>query len=370
MSEVITEVLSQITAPGTFASRLRMPAESLEVEVTGVGPIRFPITARSAQKLCAVARPSPFGLREQTLHDLSVRNTWEVAASSGKDRSISLLQRRGHLGVGGALRELALPIRDSLFVACGEDSDKSDLGVDVCDASLESDAACNSQTRAVNDTDIEGGCCFLHYDPSVQRAAWRAGCRAVRSTGRAVHARTGWGGLGLEALDHRRSVTRRPRRVAPADWRGHGQNPRPLHANATSWLCLHDAQHRRAKPRHNSPHSRRGFELFARVLDYAYVERAVVDSAVECLEVVAYDLIECSVFRMTTLVRVSVFAACGDSTHAGALARAPCRPWRCCGFASLSGPVTWRPSPHVRRPPSAVARRLTTMAARAICERV
>ncbi|HET8934085.1 MAG TPA: 2OG-Fe(II) oxygenase, partial [Polyangiales bacterium] len=84
MTDVITKVLSQITAPGTFATRLRMPAESLEIEVTGVGGIRFPITARSAQKLCAVARPSPFGLRQQTLHDLSVRNTWEVAASRVK----------------------------------------------------------------------------------------------------------------------------------------------------------------------------------------------------------------------------------------------------------------------------------------------
>ena len=76
------------------------------------------------------------------------------------------------------------------------------------------------------------------------------------------------------------------------------------------------------------------------------VERAVVDGVVECLEVVAYDLIECSVFRTTLLVRVCVFAACGESTHAGALERATCRPWRCCGFAALSAPVTWRPSPH------------------------
>jgi predicted 2-oxoglutarate/Fe(II)-dependent dioxygenase YbiX len=84
MSAPITDLLTQIEAPGTFATRLRAPADELEVEVTGVGPIHFPITARVAKKLRAVARPSPFGLREQTLHDPTVRNTWEVAASRVK----------------------------------------------------------------------------------------------------------------------------------------------------------------------------------------------------------------------------------------------------------------------------------------------
>jgi len=84
MTAAITDLLTQIEAPGAFATRLRAPTDGLEVEVTGVGPLKFPITARTAEKLRAVARPSPFGLREQTLHDPSVRNTWEVAASRVK----------------------------------------------------------------------------------------------------------------------------------------------------------------------------------------------------------------------------------------------------------------------------------------------
>ena len=84
MTAPITDLLTQIEAPGAFATRLRAPANGLEVEVTGVGPLNFPITARTAQKLRGVARPSPFGLREQTLHDPSVRNTWEVAPSRVK----------------------------------------------------------------------------------------------------------------------------------------------------------------------------------------------------------------------------------------------------------------------------------------------
>lgn len=84
MSAAITDLLAQIEAPGTFATRLRAPTDGLEVEVAGVGPLSFPITPRLARKLRAVARPSPFGLREQTLHDPRVRNTWEVAAGRVK----------------------------------------------------------------------------------------------------------------------------------------------------------------------------------------------------------------------------------------------------------------------------------------------
>ena len=84
MTAPITDLLAQLEAPGTFAARLRAPAGELDIEVKGVGPLNFPITARLAQKLRNVARPSPFGLGEQTLHDASVRNTWEIATSRVK----------------------------------------------------------------------------------------------------------------------------------------------------------------------------------------------------------------------------------------------------------------------------------------------
>lgn len=84
MNILITDLLTQIEAPGTFATRLRAPTEGLEVEVTGVGPLEFPISPQIAQNLRRVACASPFGLRDQTLHDPSVRNSWEVAASQVK----------------------------------------------------------------------------------------------------------------------------------------------------------------------------------------------------------------------------------------------------------------------------------------------
>lgn len=84
MTAAISDLLAQLEAPGTFATRLRAPADALDIEVAGVGRLSFPITPRTAQKLRRVARPSPFGLREQTLHDPSVRNSWEIPASRVK----------------------------------------------------------------------------------------------------------------------------------------------------------------------------------------------------------------------------------------------------------------------------------------------
>ncbi len=80
MASTINELLVQLKAPGTFAARLQVPADALAISVTGVGPLSFPITTRTAQKLRAIAQPSPFGLQEQTLHDPAVRNSWEIPA--------------------------------------------------------------------------------------------------------------------------------------------------------------------------------------------------------------------------------------------------------------------------------------------------
>ncbi len=76
----LAALLAQLEAPGTFATRLRGPADDLEIEVSGAGKLGYPVTTRTAQRLRAVARPSPFGLRDQTLHDPSVRDTWEIPA--------------------------------------------------------------------------------------------------------------------------------------------------------------------------------------------------------------------------------------------------------------------------------------------------
>jgi hypothetical protein len=66
----ITEYLARLSAPGGFAARMRASAEDLEV--VGVGKIRFAVPE-------AVAGLAPFGRREQTLHDASVGDTWKIA---------------------------------------------------------------------------------------------------------------------------------------------------------------------------------------------------------------------------------------------------------------------------------------------------
>lgn len=74
----ITQVLASTTAPGTFATCRGAGIDDLRIDVTGVGPIPLPLPAAIARRLCEVARPARYGLREQTLLDRRVRDTWEI----------------------------------------------------------------------------------------------------------------------------------------------------------------------------------------------------------------------------------------------------------------------------------------------------
>lgn len=85
--ELISEQLARMEAPAgsaSFVTRGSARATGLSIEVRGVGELRLPITASQAEELRRVARPAPFGLEDQTLHDTSVRNTWEIAKSRVK----------------------------------------------------------------------------------------------------------------------------------------------------------------------------------------------------------------------------------------------------------------------------------------------
>ena len=72
--------LAAIETPGSFATELACSARNLRVEVGDLGPLRFPISVAAAKRLCALARPAPFGRRDKTLHDARVRDTWEIGA--------------------------------------------------------------------------------------------------------------------------------------------------------------------------------------------------------------------------------------------------------------------------------------------------
>jgi hypothetical protein len=76
---MIGELMDSVPPTGSFAVRRTGSAENLVIEVAGVGPIRLPVTPAQARRLCEVARPARYGLREQTLLDANVGNTVELS---------------------------------------------------------------------------------------------------------------------------------------------------------------------------------------------------------------------------------------------------------------------------------------------------
>ncbi|KIG16241.1 hypothetical protein DB30_04853 [Enhygromyxa salina] len=77
----IAEALLAIDAPGTFAVRLRVPAEELQLHLRKVGPIEFPISSATTSRMLALATRSRFGWGEHTITDPAVRSGWELRKS-------------------------------------------------------------------------------------------------------------------------------------------------------------------------------------------------------------------------------------------------------------------------------------------------
>ena len=74
--ERLARVLDGSPAPGAFSVQLSVPARDVRLTVAGAGPVRFPVKAPQVKRMIASARPARFGRGEQTLMDLSVRDTW------------------------------------------------------------------------------------------------------------------------------------------------------------------------------------------------------------------------------------------------------------------------------------------------------
>lgn len=81
MMRDIATTLAALERPGSFAVRRSVDTADLHLEVRGVGPVTLPVAPAVARKLCTVAQPARYGLRQQTLLDRQVRDTWEVARS-------------------------------------------------------------------------------------------------------------------------------------------------------------------------------------------------------------------------------------------------------------------------------------------------
>src|SRR5690242_5789049 len=76
--ERLARLLGDSKPSESFSAQLSAPAHLVQVEVSGVGPLRLPVRAPLAKKLIAVARPAMFGQAEETLTDTRVRDTWEL----------------------------------------------------------------------------------------------------------------------------------------------------------------------------------------------------------------------------------------------------------------------------------------------------
>lgn len=59
--ERLAQLFDDAEPAGSFSAQLLAPAHLLELEVSGVGPVRLPVRAPMAKKLIAVARPAMFG---------------------------------------------------------------------------------------------------------------------------------------------------------------------------------------------------------------------------------------------------------------------------------------------------------------------
>lgn len=111
--ERLARALDGSRAPGAFSTQLSVPARGVRLTVAGAGPVSLPVRAPQAKRMIACARPARFGRGEQTLMDLSVRDTWEITPDqvtlTGLDWDVILAGGRDELGLPARARLRAEP---------------------------------------------------------------------------------------------------------------------------------------------------------------------------------------------------------------------------------------------------------------------
>src|SRR5215469_7328478 len=115
--------------------------------VAGAGPISFPVKAPQAKRMIASARPARFGRGQQTLMDLSVRDTWEITPDqvtlTGLNWDAILAEVRDELGLPARARLRAEPhallvYGKGQFFLPHQDSEKDDRMIGTLVVSLPS----------------------------------------------------------------------------------------------------------------------------------------------------------------------------------------------------------------------------------------
>ena len=145
--ERLARVLDGSPAPGAFSAQLSVPAREVRLTVAGARPISFPVKAPQAKRMIASARPARFGRGEQTLMDLSVRDTWEITPDqvtlTGLDWDAILAEVRDELGLPARARLRAEPhallvYGKGQFFLPHQDSEKDDTMIGTLVISLPS----------------------------------------------------------------------------------------------------------------------------------------------------------------------------------------------------------------------------------------
>jgi hypothetical protein len=148
--ERLAKVLDGAQAPGAFSVQLSVPTVDVRLTVTGAGPISLPIKAPQAKQMIAIAQPARFGRGEQTLTDLSVRDTWEIAPDqvtlTGIDWDTIMAEVGAELGLPSGARLRAEPhallvYGKGQFFLPHQDSEKDDTMIGTLVVSLPSSHA-------------------------------------------------------------------------------------------------------------------------------------------------------------------------------------------------------------------------------------
>ena len=74
----LARLLGGAAPPPDRSAELDVDLDALVVDVAGVGRLGAPVPPAQARKLIALAAPAPYGRGEETLHDVRVRDTWQV----------------------------------------------------------------------------------------------------------------------------------------------------------------------------------------------------------------------------------------------------------------------------------------------------
>ena len=141
MLEALTRILASFETPADFTARRQISPDNIRLAVEGVGPVDLPISAGMAGKMIAGAQKSPYGLRDQTLTDSSVRDSWEIDAAKietgrrwARSLEVELQEIRCELGLPESAR--LIPTLDKLllygpgqFFVAHQDSEKDDAMV-------------------------------------------------------------------------------------------------------------------------------------------------------------------------------------------------------------------------------------------------